>query len=75
MTSYKLQAGIYIPEIISKYDGKVELSYLLFDISRNVKKCFSDVIVFLFQIIGKQYWQRWDSNPRLQRDWSLNPAP
>ncbi len=25
MTSYKLQAGIYIPEIISKYDGKVEV--------------------------------------------------
>ena len=20
-------------------------------------------------------WQRWDSNPRLRRDWSLNPAP
>ena len=22
-----------------------------------------------------QNWQRWDSNPRLRRDWSLNPAP
>ena len=24
---------------------------------------------------GKSVWQRWDSNPRLRRDWCLKPAP
>ena len=23
----------------------------------------------------KNSWQRWDSNPRLRRDWCLKPAP
>ena len=23
----------------------------------------------------KKVWQRWDSNPRLRRDWCLKPAP
>ena len=23
----------------------------------------------------KKEWQRWDSNPRLRRDWCLKPAP
>lgn len=27
------------------------------------------------KITAKSYWQRWDSNPRPRRDWSLNPAP
>ena len=25
--------------------------------------------------LSKNCWQRWDSNPRPRRDWSLNPAP
>ena len=24
---------------------------------------------------NKGTWQRWDSNPRLRRDWCLKPAP
>ncbi len=26
-------------------------------------------------LVNNHSWQQWDSNPRLHRDWSLNPAP
>ena len=30
---------------------------------------------FEIHICAKVKWQRWDSNPRLRRDWCLKPAP
>ena len=52
-----------------------------YDIYRIVKfkvTCISQIteIYQTYQDMdSKNLWQRWDSNPRLRRDWCLKPAP
>ncbi len=64
-------SALYTPEL----EAKPGVELLMWNLS-NVAKESSLLGHVIQQSLPKSFpWQRWDSNPRPRRDWSLNPAP